>query len=80
MKSHGPPASPSGTSGSSVKKPYIYIRFFEHRDLDTPTEKYPLATVDAIESGLCICDKAVDDEIKRWMKNHPQGKVDYVID
>lgn len=80
MKSGETPASPSGASGSSVKKPYIYVRFFEHRDLDTPTEKYPLVTVDAIDSGLCICDKSVDDEIKRWMKNNPHGKVDFVID
>jgi hypothetical protein len=80
MKSKDTPASPSGAPVSPLKKPFIYVRFFEHRDLDTPTERYPLTTVDAIDSGLCICDRAVDDEIKRWMKNHPQGKVDFVID
>jgi len=59
---------------------FLYIRFFEHQDLPTPSEKYPIAPVSSLEKpDFNPCDKGVNSEILKWLTAHPLGKVDFVV-
>lgn len=61
-----------------MTKKYLYIRFFEHRDLVKPTEQYPLTPMEKFKT-IDPCDTGVNIEMRGWLERHPEGKIDFTI-
>lgn len=66
--------------GGNVKnkmKKKLHVRFFEHKD-GIPTNSDSLGDTDGTKDNTAITVAGLDDTIEDWMRNHLDGKIDFV--
>jgi len=56
----------------------LFIRFFDNKLNGVPTDSHVICSQCASEENTKKMIEAYSFEVAEWMKNHPDGKVDFV--